>query len=169
MSKILELIPELGNVATVSRFSELTGKTKSVISDHKNKGLLREGDSFLQWLHSYMAHLSDIAAGRGSESDELLTARIDELVTKTALNRLAYHEKLEYLVPVEVAAASLVDWAAFTQREIIGAFEQLIHEIEHKHGITVEPKVREKIVGSAINRIREYAEKLAEAGFAGSS
>jgi len=161
MSKILELIPGLGEEATVTRFAELTGKTKSAISDHKNKGLLKQGDSFIQWLHSYMAHLSDMAGGRGGDKQEQLTeARIADLETKAGLNRLAYHEKLENLVPVEIASASLVDWAGYTNREIVGSFDQLIHEVEHKHGITVDPEVREKIVGSAINRIREYAEKL---------
>ena len=162
--KVLELIPELGQVATVTRFSELTGKTKSVISDHKNSGVLVEGETFLQWLHSYMGHLSLVAAGRGSDSDELTVAKINSLNVKTALDRLVYHEKLNSLVPVDVAAESLIEWAGFTQRETAGAFDQFVHEIEHKYNIVIDQKIREKIGGAAIVRIREYAEKLAKNG-----
>lgn len=169
MDNWIEEQKKLHEEATVSKFALLVGKSKPVISERLKNNIIFQGDSYLQWLHQYVEHLSAVAGGRGGDKQEQLTeARIAELETKAGINRLIYHEKIENLVSVEVAYAGMIDWASYTNRQIGSAFEQYTHEIEHKHGITVDPKMREEIAGSAINRIKEYAKKLGE-GLTGGS
>jgi len=160
MSKILELIPGLDGDATVTRFSELTGKSKSVISDHKNKGVLK-GKSFLNWLHSYMAHLSKVAAGRGDTSERLVEARIDDLETKSGVNRLTYHEKLGTLIPIEESELILTDWANYTAQEVQGSFLEYTSKIEQKYNLEIDDKFKNETIRTTFDRIQNYAEKLA--------
>ena len=149
--------------ATVSRFALLVGKSKPVISERLKQHVINEGDSYLQWLHDYIEHLSAVAGGRGGDNQEELTqAKIEDLKTKSGLNRLAYHEKLGSLVPVEAAETSLIEWGSYTNRQIIEAFNEFVFEIQDKYSITIEPEIREKIVRSTTGRIRDYAQKLGE-------
>jgi len=161
MIKILETIPQLGEDATVTNFALLVGKSKAVISGFKNKGVFT-GKSLIDWLHSYMTHLSNVAGGRGTDNENLTAARIAELETKTALNNLTYHEKLGVLIERETAESTLIDWAIYTNQEVSAAFEKLIIEIESEYKIEIDEQLVIKNVGNTTKRIKGYAEKMAE-------
>ncbi len=165
MVKIIKMIPQLGEKAIVARFAELTGKSHSAIVEFKNRGILEEDGNLLEWLHAYMKHLPNMAGGRGSDNDELTAAKISELEAKTALNRLTYHERLGTLINIDVASATLLEWASFNQRETDKGFNQIIHEVEHKYNITIDPALKAKISGAITQRIKNYAEQLAQEGF----
>ncbi len=161
MIKILEMIPQLSEEATISRFAEMVGKDKSAISGHRSSGVLK-GTTMLDWLHSYMDHLSDMAGGRGTGSERLNEARIDDLESKASLNRLNYYERIGTLVPLELASTTLGEWAGYTSQEIKDGFEKLCIEIESKYSISIDDEVRNNVAGTTVERIKSYGLKLGQ-------
>ncbi|MFL9674345.1 hypothetical protein ACXUPC_13825 [Pseudomonas marginalis] len=110
---------------------------------------------------AYIRDLREKAAGRGgSQLERLNTARITDLEQSSANRRLVYHEKLRSLIPAGDAERVLSDWAGFANQEYLGGYERIIQEIENVLKVTVDRAVVNKIVGSTIERIAGYAEKL---------
>lgn len=110
---------------------------------------------------AYIRDLREKAAGRGgSQLERLNKARIDDLEQRSANGRLVYHEKLRSLIPAADGKRVLSDWATFANLEYLGGVEKLIQEIDNVLKVTVDRAVVNKIVGSTIERIAGYAEKL---------
>lgn len=159
----------LDEVASQTGFADILGISQQAVSKQVKKGTLSQGGTYGDWLHEYYDHLADQAAGRGGEGQmDVARATIEEKQTKTALNRLQYHEKLGRLVDIEEARSLLSDWASFTNRQLRQAFERFSLEVESQLDVEVPPELREKYAGAAIERIRGYVQKLGGHGDDGS-
>lgn len=152
---------DLDEVASQTGFANLLGISQQAVSSQKQKGTLSENGTYGQWLQEYYQHLCDQAAGRGGENQvDVARATVEEKTVKTALGRIAYHEKLGTIIDREEAQALLADWAGFANKQFLQAFERLILDIQGQFDMTVPPELRQKHAGSAIERVRGYALKL---------
>lgn len=146
--------------ATQAGFAEIVGVTQPAIQTKVGK-VLRHGGSFLDWVRDYCENQRAEAAGRsGKNQDSLTLARTEESKVKAANLRLDYQTKLGNLILVDDSVEVLSDWADYANRESETTTEKLIHEIESKYNINVDPDLVVKISGPASERIASYAQKL---------
>ena len=157
-------------VASQTIFARLVGVSQQTISKQIEKGILSKEGTYRDWLLSYTDHLREQAAGRGGDNQlDIARATIEEKAVKTALGRITYHEKLGTLVDKEETQTFLSDWAGYSNKQFLQAFERLILDIQSQFDVTVPPELREKHAGSAIERVRGYALKLGEDSHSGSA
>ena len=156
---------DLDEQATQGKFSLLVGVSQQAIGKQVDNGVLTRGESFGDWLIDYTNHLREEAAGRGGSQQQSLTvARTEEATVKAALGRVSYHEKIGTIVSVDDAKDFLSDWAGYANREYRSGTERLILDVEAVFSINVEKELVDKHAGSAINRVKRYAEKLGASG-----
>jgi len=128
----------------------------------KTLGLDRNA-TMQQVRQAYIEHLRSVAAGRGgSQQESLAAAKTEEAQVRTALNRLAYNEKLATLVLADDVLFALKDWAGYASREYQSGTEKIVELIENDHGISVNREAVKTISGSTTKRIQNYAEKLGQ-------
>lgn len=162
------MFESLDQEANATQFGLLVGKSQQAISKHVASGLLIKGQSYRQWLRYYCDHLSTHAAGRGGEKQvDLAQAKVEELTVKTELLALQRDEKLKLLCITEDVQNVLSDWASYTSREQSALIDKLILTIENKHNIEVDPELVNDIAFPVIQRIKDYAGKLARSLIAG--
>lgn len=160
---------DLTQKATQSGFARLMGVSQQAIGKQCEKGVLKSGESYLDWLRDYSGNLRDQAAGRAADAQKnVAQATVEEKEVKTALNRITYHEKLGRLIDEEEAFALLSGWAHFANRQILQAFERFTREVEGSYSIEILPEIKQKHVGTATERIRGYVEKLVSGSESGS-
>ncbi len=149
---------------TTKQISEhLKMSERNVYEILKNLGIDRKTATMQEVRIAYILDLREKAAGRGGSMQESLSvARTEEAQMKTALNRLAYHEKLGTLVLANDAGYALNDWAAYANREYLSGIEKLVSSIEDETDISVSRKTVDNIVIPMLERIQQYAKKLGD-------
>lgn len=154
-------VVDLDEKASQTGFAALIGTSQQTISKQIKKGHLSEGGTYGEWLHQYYEHLSTQAAGRGGEDQvDVARATYDEKVTKTALMRLDYQEKLENTIHKEEAYQLLADWVAAAARYFREAFERLDRDVSDLTGESLPDGLIEKHAGAAIERVRGHVLQL---------
>ncbi|WVM88953.1 hypothetical protein UMZ34_24140 [Halopseudomonas pachastrellae] len=111
---------------------------------------------------AYIRDLREKAAGRGgSQVEQLNSARLKNqrlrLPTSPGLSR-----KLGTLVPTADAAFALTDWAGYTNREIVAAFEKLVQQLESTLKVDIDRGLVDGIAGPTVKRIGGYAANLGQ-------
>lgn len=86
---------------------------------------------------------------------------MEELAVKTELLYLQRDEKLKLLCVTDDVQQVLVDWASYASREQTSMIDKMILSIENKYSIEVEPETVKEIASPVIERIKDYAAKLA--------
>ena len=154
----------LNQKATQVVFAELVGVSQQSISKQLDKGVLHSGQTLGEWLIRYCKRLRDEAAGRGgSQQESLAIAKTEEANVKTALNRLAYHEKKDTIILDRDVGYVLNDWAGYANREYKSGIEKIVQSIESEHRVSVDRSMVNNIAGSTTERIQGYASKLGSA------
>ena len=142
--------------------ADLLGISQQAVSQHVQAGNIRADGTVADGLKSYLERVRSIAAGRGGNSQEDLTAaRVAESQAKTAMLTLQYHEKIGALVEAAIAAKAIHSWTTHTNREIRGLVEKLRVEIESTQKITIPEQQLNELTEPVIRRIQKFAEEFA--------
>lgn len=109
----------------------------------------------------YIEHMRDMAAGRGGDKQVgLAAAKTEEAVVKTALLRLDYNERAGALVPTELVAAVINDWARGANREYTQGMHRLVSDIQAAHCIEIDQSLVDDIAGVATERVKDHAARI---------
>lgn len=154
---------ELSQSATQSGFARLVGTSRQAINKHVEKGVLKEGQTYGEWLQVYCDRLRDEAAGRGGDQQSTLTAvRIEETQENIAEKRQRRLTASGELLDRETIRDWVVGSAAGIQGFVMGAGETIIESISEKYKIEFDENDVTGPLRSALGHIGSAGQELAE-------
>lgn len=109
----MDLLSAFGVEVNQQDFGDLVGVSQQRVSELLHAGVLRRGDTALQWLHAYRRHLEEQAAAR-------MAAGGCDLVLERALLARAQREAQE------IRNAKM--WAEYAPRELLASVLQRVSE-----------------------------------------
>jgi hypothetical protein len=92
---------EMRTSCTQAEFAALVGVSQPAVSDMLARGVIKPGQTTVEWLQSYCAHLREQAAGRGGDG-ELAAKRAEESGKRTELLEIKIAQLRREVVPVAV-------------------------------------------------------------------
>ena len=145
-------------MSTQAEIADHLGITQPQVSEHQRKGLYPPGCSLDQARLAYIAHLREIAAGRGGPDAQarLTEQRAAQAEADTKLKELEFFKRVGALVPVEETESALCGWAATARSEVENSVDRMIHDVESRHGVTVDRDQVEDILKHAYKAIADY-------------
>lgn len=154
---------ELSQSATQSGFARLVGTSRQAINNHVVKGVLKEGQTYGEWLQVYCDRLRDEAAGRGGDQQATLTAvRIEETQENIAEKRQRRLTASGELLDRETIREWVVGSASGIQGFVMGAGETIIESISEKYRIEFDEDDVTGPLRSALGHIGSAGQELAE-------
>lgn len=154
---------ELTDAATQSGFARLVGTSRQAINKHVEKGVLKEGQTYAEWLQIYCDRLRDEAAGRGGDQQSTLTAvRIEETQENIFDKRQKRLAASGDLMDRETVHNWVVESAASIQGFVMGAGETIIESITEKYRIELETEDVTAPLRTALGHISSNGSELAE-------
>lgn len=154
---------ELDQPATQAGFARLVGTSRQAINKHVEKGVLKEGVTYGEWLQVYCDRLRDEAAGRGGDQQSTLTAvRIEETQENIAEKRQRRLTASGELLDRETIRDWVVGSAAGIQGFVMGAGETIIESISEKYKIEFDENDVTGPLRSALGHIGSAGQELAE-------
>lgn len=154
---------ELDQPATQAGFARLVGTSRQAINKHVEKGVLKDGMSYGDWLQVYCDRLRDEAGGRGGDQQATLTAvRIEETLENIAEKRQRRLTASGELMDRETVRQWIVEAASGIQGFVMGAGETIIESLTEKYKVEFE---EDDVIGplrSALGHVGNAGQELAE-------
>lgn len=147
---------DLNQECTQTAFARLVGVSQPTVSELLTKGVLSKGQSAQTWLHAYVSHLREQAAGRGGDG-ELAANRAAESATRNELLQIKLKKARGEFAEVAVIEQVL----ATIGSQIASALEPLPARIKMHH-----PELSNIALKEIEERITEARNKAAAAGLA---
>lgn len=153
----------LSDKATQSGFATLLGVSQQSISKQYKKGTLYTGGTYLEWLRQYTEHLRNEAAGRGGDSQQLLTrARIDETLENTALKRQQRLKDAGTLLDKEETILLVTEMSGLLRSHVQTAGDEIIDELLSRYKIELDDDIVHKPLRSALGYVATDVEQFAQ-------
>ncbi|MEY8204172.1 MAG: hypothetical protein RPR40_03770 [Bermanella sp.] len=153
----------LDAVASQTGFAALLNVSQQTISKQYKKGVLHNGGTYREWLVQYTTHLREEAAGRGGDSQKILTeVRIEETQENIAEKRQRRLTASKELVDRESALNWIVESATGIQGFVMGAGETIIESISEKYRIELDSDDVTAPLRTALGHIASAGSELAE-------
>jgi len=133
----------LDHVATQAAFGKLIGVSQKSVSEMKSRGMLRQGQTFRQWLISWAEAFRREAGKQGgshSTQEALAQARVRECTAKALKIEVETAERLGQLVLASDIEPQLMTWAVRGQQAVESAVERITERIESEFKIELEDK-----------------------------
>jgi hypothetical protein len=154
---------ELTDVATQSGFARLVGTSRQAINNHVVRGVLKDGQTYGDWVQVYCDRLREEAAGRGGDQQSTLTAvRIEETQENIADKRQRRLTASGELLDRETTRQWIVESASSIQGFIMGAGETIAESLSEKYKIEFEPDEITTPLRIALGHIGSAGSELAE-------
>ena len=164
-----ETNPSLGNTldlnarATHRGFASLIGVARGTVQEYVSSSIIPKGGTYKEWMLMYSAHARKQAQVHNNDKQEALTiAKTEEVVVKTAMQRVTYNERIGALIESTVAEQILGDWAAYAVREVENEINTLATKIEQSMGIEINNDLTNESISVIRNRITNHAEQLSD-------
>ena len=156
-------ILDLNQVATYDGFAPLAGVSKQAVKTYADRGIIEKKGTYGEWIPALYEHFRVQSQRHGGDSNEaLVLAKTDEVLVKTAIQRIAYNEQIGTLIDSGVAESILLDWAAYAMREAENEINTLAAKIENKLGIDIPNELTDESIGTIRGRVIGHAEQLGE-------
>lgn len=153
----------LNDKATQTGFAELLKVSQQSISKQYKKGVLHSGGTYHEWLLQYTEHLRNEAAGRGGDSQQLLTlARIEESREKTAAMRLSRLKDSETILDKEDTLQLLTGLATQIRTHMYSAEDEIVDDLISQYKIELDEDVIRNPIRSALGHIAKDVRQSAE-------
>jgi hypothetical protein len=150
---------DLDDKATQEMFASLVGVNQKNISKHYQAGVLKQGQSYREWLLSYCERLRLEAGGRiptdARERRDLAQAIESEVNAQMKMRQLYREDQL--IVDLDTVRQAMTEWATIGKNEFTGAVDKIVTAIESEHGITVDRDSIQSDVETALRAIGSYA------------
>ena len=154
---------ELDQPATQAGFARLVGTSRQAINKHVEKGVLKDGMSYADWLQIYCDRLRDEAAGRGGDQQGTLTAvRIEETLENIAEKRQRRLTASGELMDRETVRQWIVEAASGIQGFVMGAGETIMESIREKYKVELDDDDVTGPLRSALGHVGSAGSELAE-------
>lgn len=155
----------LTDQATQTGFAELLDVSQQTISKQYKKGVLHSGGTYQDWLIQYTKHLREEAAGRGGDSQQVLTrARIEETLENTAAKRQQRLKDAGTLLDKDDTAMLVSEMAGQVRGHVMTAGDEIIEELSSRYKLELEDDVILKPLRSALGHcatdVREFAGRI---------
>lgn len=154
---------QLGEAASQAGFARLVGTSRQAINKHVERGILKDGQTYLEWLSVYCERLRAEASGRGGDQQATLTAvRIEETQENIAEKRQRRLVASGELVDRATTHNWIVESASSIQGFVMGAGETITESITEKYKIELEEDDVTGPLRSALGHIGKSGQELAE-------
>lgn len=155
----------LTDQATQTGFAELLDVSQQTISKQYKKKVLQSGGTYQEWLVQYTKHLREEAAGRGGDSQQVLTrARIEETLENTAAKRQQRLKDAGTLLDKDDTAMLASEMAGQIRGHVMTAGDEIIEELISLHKLELEDDLILKPLRTALGHcatdVREFAERI---------
>lgn len=129
----------LTDKATQVGFAGLVGVSRQAIQKRCEKGDLKKGLSYAEWLKVYCELLREEAAGRGGEAaGELTTARIEESREKTLAMKYDRLEREGALLIAEDVSRILSEVFGTVRSQVSNAESKVLEGLRSQHQLDVD-------------------------------
>ena len=88
----------------------MIGVARGTVQEYVNSSIIPKGGTYREWMLLYTAHARKQAQVHNNDKQEALTeAKTEEVIIKTAMQRITYNERVGVLVESEIAEQILGD------------------------------------------------------------
>lgn len=149
--------------ASQTGFAALLNISQQTISKQYKKGVLKIGGTYREWLIEYTEHLRKEAAGRGGDSQQILTnARIEETLENTAAKRQARLRDAKTLLDKEDTVLLITEGVGQLRSHVMTAGDEIIDEIISRYKIELEDDIVLKPLRTALGHCATDVKELGE-------
>ncbi len=130
---------DINDQATQTGFAELLNVSQQTISKQFKKGVLHVGGTNREWLVQYTEHLRQEAAGRGGDSQQILTrARIEETLENTAVKRQTRLKDAGVLLDKDDTVLLVTEMTGQLQGHVMSAGDEIIDELISRYKLELD-------------------------------
>lgn len=147
----------LNQTAKQTVFARMVGLNQSNVSRHIKKGHLSENGTYGIWLKEYCRHLSETAAGRPENNDELRAVTIREKLAKARQSEVATAKELGQLVRVDEVGIKLQVAFEHMSGILKTASQSVVDEIKLEYGVDIDPAIINKHHTAALSEISKFS------------
>lgn len=155
----------LSDTATQTGFAAMLNVSQQTVSKQFKKGVLSPQGTYLDWVREYSEHLRNEAAGRGGDSQQILTrARIEETLENTAVKRQQRLKDAGTLLDKDDTVLLVSELAGRLRGHVMTAGDEIVEELISRHKIELEDDLILKPLRSALGHcatdVREFAGRI---------
>jgi len=152
---------DLNSPGTYAGFAPLVDVSAQAVNGYVDRGIITKGGTYGEWFIELLNHFRAQAVRHGGDANtELTRAKTDEVLVKTAIQRIAYNEQIGVLVDTRTAETVLMDWATYAMREVENEIHTLATKLEKELGKEIPNERTSESIGTIRERIINHAEQL---------
>lgn len=150
-------IPSLSDsVESQAAFARLLGITPQAVSNHVKNGSIN-GETYLDWIQSYIQHLRAEAAGRPENGDAMKAAKIRETTAKARKTELEIQQLEGVLVHRDTVIEELEPAIEHIKTTLNAASSRLATTLSAQHGIPIDQQLFKNEFNTALRAIAAYS------------
>ncbi|WP_396586453.1 hypothetical protein [Bermanella sp. R86510] len=152
----------LTDQATQTGLAAMLNVSQQTVSKQYKKGILSPNGTYIDWLREYTEHLRNEAAGRGGDSQQVLTrARIDETLENTAVKRQQRLRDAGTLLDKDDTILLVAELAGQLRGHVMTAGDEIVEELISRYKLELDDDIILKPLRSALGHcatdVREFA------------